>query len=167
MSVPESHRAAAGAVSLACAVLTASDTRREENDHSGRLMCDLLREAGHEIARYAVVREDPDNLRAALEEASNAADVILLNGGTGVSPRDRTVEVVQDFVERDLPGFGELFRMLSYQDIGSAAMLSRAVAGVRGKTVVFATPGSTAAVRLAMTRLIVPELRHLSKLLRG
>lgn len=160
-TVPEQHRAEAGAVSLACAVLTCSDTRNESSDSSGKLMCDGLRAAGHRIVRYEIVREDPDLVLTSIRKAATDCDVILLNGGTGIAPRDGTIEAVEGFIQRKLPGFGELFRMLSYQEIGSAAMLSRAVAGTADRIVVFATPGSTAAVRLAMEKLIIPELRHI------
>ncbi|MBO6576685.1 MAG: molybdenum cofactor biosynthesis protein MoaB [Rhodothermales bacterium] len=166
-TVPDAHRQAAGAAGLPCAIITCSDTRSEVDDRSGPIMKSLLELAGHEIVSYEVVREDPALIRSALERAAARARIVLLNGGTGVSPRDNTVDVVRAFVERDLPGFGELFRTLSYQEIGAAAMLSRAVAGTRGATAVFATPGSSAAVTLAMEKLILPEIRHLASLLDG
>ncbi|MFT4604683.1 MAG: molybdenum cofactor biosynthesis protein B [Rhodothermales bacterium] len=164
-TVPEKHRAAAGRASLACAVLTCSDTRTPENDTSGALMCELLEAAGHRVELYEIVREHPGQVHEAIGRASTTCAVILLNGGTGISRRDGTIEAVRQFIERELPGFGELFRMLSYQEIGAAAMLSRALAGTREHVAVFATPGSTPAVRLAVEQLIIPELRHLSALL--
>lgn len=156
------HKAAAPR-SVGCMVITVSDTRTEETDKSGRLMRELLSHANHPVQLYRIVKDEPAEITAAIDEGASHPEVqvILLNGGTGISPRDNTCEAVQRLLEKELPGFGELFRMLSYtEDIGSAAMLSRAVAGTyRGKAV-FSTPGSTGAVRLAMTRLILPELGH-------
>ncbi len=166
-TVPDAHREAAGQRSLACAVLTCSDSRTPETDTSGALMRELLQAAGHRVELQEIVREDPGRVFSAIKSASESCEVILLNGGTGVSRRDGTIEAVSRFIDRELPGFGELFRMLSYQEIGPAAMLSRALAGSREHVVVFATPGSTAAVRLALERLIIPELRHVSALLSG
>lgn len=148
---------------VACMVITVSDTRTEETDKSGRLMTELLEEAGHQRIRYQIVKDEPAEVIAAIETGIQdpQVQVILLNGGTGISPRDNTFEAVSSFLEKEVPGFGELFRMLSYtEDIGSAAMLSRAVAGTRQGKMIFSTPGSTGAVRLAMTKLIVPELGH-------
>ncbi len=148
---------------VTCMVITVSDTRTEETDKSGQLMKALLEEAGHAIALYQIVKDEPTEVRAAIESGMNHADVqvILLNGGTGISPRDNTFEAVSALLEKELPGFGELFRMLSYtEDIGPAAMLSRAIAGTRAGKAIFSTPGSTGAVRLAMNKLIVPELGH-------
>ncbi|NNE69384.1 MAG: molybdenum cofactor biosynthesis protein MoaB [Rhodothermales bacterium] len=160
-TVPEAHRAEAGRTPLSCAVLTCSDTRTTESDTSGQLMCSMLEAAGHRVTVYDIVREGPGAVSEALSGVALECDAILLNGGTGIAPRDGTIEAVDQFVQRSLPGFGELFRMLSWQEIGAAAMLSRATAGTRGRTVVFATPGSTAAVRLAMEKLIIPDLRHI------
>jgi molybdopterin adenylyltransferase len=129
-------------------------------------MRQLLEEAGHTIVFYRITKEDPGDVLDQLHEAAKTARVILLNGGTGVSSRDSTPEAVLRFVDKQLPGFGELFRVLSYQEIGAAAMLSRAVAGTRDEVAVFASPGSTSAVELAMRELILPELRHLAGLLR-
>lgn len=148
---------------VACMVITVSDTRTEETDKSGRLMTELLEEAGHQRIRYQIVKDEPAEVIAAIETGIQdpQVQVILLNGGTGISPRDNTFEAVSSLLEKEVPGFGELFRMLSYtEDIGSAAMLSRAVAGTRQGKMIFSTPGSTGAVRLAMTKLIVPELGH-------
>jgi len=148
---------------VGCMVITVSDTRTEETDKSGKLMTELLQEAGHLRIRYQIVKDEPAQVIAAVETGIQdpQVQVILLNGGTGISPRDNTFEAVSGLLEKEMPGFGELFRMLSYtEDIGSAAMLSRAVAGTRQGKMIFSTPGSTGAVRLAMTKLIVPELGH-------
>ena len=130
-------------------------------------MKDLLKAAGHAVVDYRIVREDRQDVVDAVRSASRRADAVLLNGGTGIGPRDVTPDAVLMCLDRQLPGFGELFRMLSFQEIGAAAMLSRAVAGVSGQALVFATPGSPAAVRLAMEQLIIPELRHLVGVLNG
>jgi molybdenum cofactor biosynthesis protein B len=146
-----------------CAVITLSDTRTPETDKSGRRITQLLQEHGHTLARYQILPDEPADLRALLNEllASPDIDAILSNGGTGVSPRDTTIEVVESLLDQSLPGFGELFRALSYQQIGSGAMLSRATAGVARGKLLFALPGSTGAVEMAMTKLILPELKHL------
>lgn len=156
------HRSDAPAY-VRCAVLTVSDTRTLETDTSGRAIAELLAGAGHMVAARALVTDDPDAIRAALltELEGDRADVVITTGGTGISPRDSTCEVASALIEKRLDGFGELFRMLSYQDIGPAAMLSRAMAGVARGKVLFALPGSERAVRLAMTRLVLPELGHL------
>jgi molybdenum cofactor biosynthesis protein B len=149
--------------SIGCAVITVSDSREEETDDSGRYILETLAREGHESLSYRIVRDEPGEIRRAIEEAASAEGVraILLNGGTGISPRDRTYEVVSDILEQRIDGFGELFRMLSFEEIGSAAMMSRAVAGTSKGAVIFAMPGSPAAVRLAMEKLILPELGHL------
>lgn len=146
-------------------MLTVSDTRTEENDTSGSLMRSLLVEAGHEVVRYGIVRDEPDLIRRHLAEMPAEVQVVLLNGGTGLARRDTTFEAVQQLFDKTIDGFGELFRMLSWEQIGSAAMLSRATAGVAAGRVVFSVPGSTAAVELAMTKLILPELGHILGLL--
>lgn len=155
------HRAQ-GPASIACFVLTVSDTRTAETDTSGRAIRELLEASGHRVSGHAIVRDEPSQVRAqVLAQCADAAtQVIISTGGTGITSRDGTYEVVNELLEKRLDGFGELFRMLSYEEIGSAAMMSRATAGsTRGK-VVFVLPGSENAVRLAMTRLIVPELAH-------
>ncbi len=148
---------------VTCAVITVSDTRTEANDTSGRTTRELLEQAGHRVGLYRIVKDEPEVIRQLLAELANADQVqaVLLNGGTGISRRDTTYEAVAGLLEKRLDGFGELFRALSYQEIGPAAMLSRATAGTYGNLIVFSTPGSTAAVRLAMEKLIVPELPHL------
>jgi molybdenum cofactor biosynthesis protein B len=143
-------------------LVTASDTRTEAEDESGAFLRTAAAAAGHELAGYRIVRDEPEELRTAFAAAAAAgADAVVVNGGTGVSARDRTYEAVAGLLEKRLDGFGELFRWLSFQEIGSAAMLSRAVAGVWQGRAVFSVPGSTAAVRLAWERLIAPELGHL------
>ncbi len=144
-------------------VLTVSDTRTLENDASGELICSLLRDTGHQLVGRNIVPDERDAIRVAVLEAVTRvrAHVVLVTGGTGVSQRDVTVEALRSLFERELPGFGELFRYLSFEEIGAAAMLSRATAGVIGGTIVFLMPGSRPAVRLAMTRLILPEVAHL------
>lgn len=156
-----SHRDQARDTPVRCAVLTISDTRTETTDGSGTLIRERLGEQGHEVASSHVLPDDPPAIRARLESLAGTVDVVLLNGGTGISHRDTTFEAVSALLEKTLPGFGELFRMLSYEEIGAAAMLSRAVAGVYRNTVIFSMPGSTGAVRLALDRLILPEMRHL------
>jgi molybdenum cofactor biosynthesis protein B len=144
-------------------VITISDTRTEETDTSGRAVSDLLAGEGHEVMYRTIVRDDADQLSAVLEEAlaREDVDVVLGTGGTGITTRDGTYEVVSALIEKRLDGFGELFRMLSYTEIGSAAMLSRACAGLARGKILVAMPGSEAAVRLAMRKLLLPELGHM------
>jgi molybdopterin adenylyltransferase len=157
----EEHRRA-GPRAVAVFVITASDSRGEAEDASGRLLRESAAAAGHQVVGHRVVKDEPDQIRAALEEAVRAgAQAVLVSGGTGISGRDRTYEAVAGILEKRLDGFGELFRMLSFAEIGSAAMMSRAVAGTWRGRIVFSMPGSTAAVRLAWEKLIAPELGHL------
>jgi molybdenum cofactor biosynthesis protein B len=159
----DEHRARAPASSaVRVAILTASDSRTAATDEGGRLVKTLAEEAGLAVVGEALLREDEAALRAhvAALAAAGGADALLVTGGTGLGPRDRAPEAIGALFERRLPGFGELFRMLSFQEIGAAAMLSRAEAGVVGGMLVFLMPGSPAAVRLAMQRLIIPELAH-------
>ncbi|HWQ12781.1 MAG TPA: MogA/MoaB family molybdenum cofactor biosynthesis protein [Roseiflexaceae bacterium] len=150
------------APAVLCGVITISDTRSEESDTSGQVIQQLLADHGHLTARYRVVKDEPAQIVAAVREfAAAGCQVILTNGGTGIASRDSTFEAIDGLLEKRLPGFGELFRMLSYQEIGAAAMLSRATAGTFGASLVFCMPGSTGAVRLAMQKLIVPQLSHL------
>jgi len=160
MGVPEEHRAHAPA-SVKCAVITCSDSRTKETDESGRLIRDLLQKAGHTVLFYAVVRDEPKAIADAVEEASWTCEAILTNGGTGISRRDVTIPTLAPLLERVLPGFGELFRALSYQEIGSAAMLSGALAGVYHGRLLFCLPGSPEGCRLALEKLILPELGHI------
>lgn len=151
---------------LRCFVLTISDTRTADSDPSGDAIAEALQQAGHEIAGRALVKDDPDEVAAVVEEQSEEVDAIVTTGGTGITSRDSTYEALSDLFDRQLDGFGELFRMLSFQEIGAAAMLSRAIAGTIEHTVVFSLPGSTSAVRLAMEKLIIPELPHIVRELR-
>ena len=147
-----------------CAVLTVSDTRTPDTDRGGPLIRRLLEEAGHTVSDHAIVRDEPQAIDQQLDawlSGQSEIDLILTTGGTGIAPRDTTIEVIQRRLTQELPGFGELFRMLSYEEVGPAAMLSRAVAGLAGATLIFALPGSTNALELAMTKLILPELPHL------
>ncbi len=155
--------------SVACAVLTASDTRTPETDTSGRRLRELLEAGGHRVVRCAILPDDAERIGGQLDEwlADPAVEAVLVNGGTGLAPRDTTYEAVVRRLEKRIDGFGELFRMLSFAEIGAAAMLSRAVAGVARGTVVAAMPGATAAVELAAARLLVPELGHMVALVRG
>lgn len=152
-----------------CAVLTISDTRTETDDTSGARVKEILRAAGHEVVRYAIVRDDPSRIREALQPfvADPRVQAIFLSGGTGIAPRDTTFEAVRDLFEKEIEGFGELFRMLSFAEIGAAAMLSRATAGIVAGKILFSMPGSTAAVELAMQKLALPELGHALALLEG
>lgn len=154
---------------IRCKIITVSDTRDESSDKSGRLMTNLLEQAGHSIADYVIVKDDKEAIKAEviLGCEREDIDVVLTNGGTGIAKRDVTIETVQSILEKEIIGFGELFRFLSYQeDIGSAAILSRALAGVVNNKAVFSTPGSTGAVKLAMNKLILPELGHVVRELR-
>ena len=146
-----------------CLVCTVSDSKTPETDTSGRLLQELLRGAGHEVVEYRVVRDEPTEVQGVVHAAcaNPAVQAVVLTGGTGITSRDRTFEAVEALLEARLPGFGELFRMLSYQEIGPAAMLSRAQAGVRGGRLIFSLPGSPAACRLGLERLILPELGHM------
>jgi len=150
-------------LSVRCFIVTVSDTRTEETDTSGRAIADLLAHAGHQVMGRVVVKDDAALVRNAVERqlASSDVDVIISTGGTGIAARDTTFEAIDALLEKRLPGFGELFRMLSYQEIGSAAMMSRATAGISAWHIVVALPGSEAAVRLAMEKLLLPEIGHL------
>jgi molybdenum cofactor biosynthesis protein B len=162
----EEHRREAPR-SLKVFVVTASDTRGEAEDESGAFLRGAAAAAGHAVVGYRIVRDEPAELRRALDAAAAAgAEVVVVNGGTGIAARDRTYEAVAAVLEKRIDGFGELFRMLSFAEIGPAAMLSRAVAGVWGGRVVFSVPGSAAAVRLAWERLIAPEAPHVVRELR-
>lgn len=164
MSTQEHKKAALKTVY--CKVITVSDTRNKETDKSGKLMMDLLEQAGHKIVDYVIVKDEAEPIQNEIVKgcASKEIDVILTNGGTGIAKRDVTIETVQNLLDKEIVGFGEIFRMLSYQeDIGSAAILSRAIAGVVNNKAVFSTPGSTGAVKLAMNKLILPEIGHVVK----
>lgn len=161
--MPHHHHRSSVAISASIALLTVSDTRTAETDSSGAALRRALEAAGHRVADQCILPDEPDRVRGLVSDwlDRDDVDVVLVNGGTGISRRDRTHEVVAGLLDQRLAGFGELFRMLSYEQIGSAAMLSRAVGGIaRGKPL-FSLPGSTAAVELAIERLILPELAHL------
>jgi molybdopterin adenylyltransferase len=153
-------------VSVRCFVLTISDTRTEATDTSGDTIVEALRSAGHEVAGRRIVRDEPDVVREVVVSATPEVEVVITTGGTGITSRDSTYEAITSVLDKRLDGFGELFRMLSYEEIGSAAMLSRAVAGTIGRTAVFSLPGSQHAVKLAMEKLIVPEIGHVVRELR-
>lgn len=160
----QQHRAAAADRGpIPCAILTVSDTRTPETDRSGQAIRERLEEVGHRVAFYRIVKDEPDQISALLDELTAAGEcrAILINGGTGIARRDTTFDAVSRKLEKTLPGFGEIFRMLSFHEIGAAAMLSRATAGVYRDCLVFSMPGSSNAVKLAMDRLIIPELEHL------
>ena len=149
--------------SVRTAVVTVSDTRTLETDRGGQLIVDLLAAAGHQVTSRQIVRDDPreiDPLVRQLADPENT-DAVLITGGTGIAPRDQTFETINGLLTKIMPGYGELFRMLSYEDIGPAAMLSRAIGGVRNNVIVLTMPGSVAAVQLAMEKLILPEIGHL------
>jgi molybdopterin adenylyltransferase len=162
MSVADHHRHAPA--SVACFVLTVSDSRTPETDTSGRAIADLLEAAGHRVTARDLVRDEPADVMRVLRDqiAKGHARVIITTGGTGITRRDSTYEAVTALLDKRLDGFGELFRMLSFQEIGPAAMLSRATGGVSGGCAIFMLPGSEAAVRLAVSKLILPELGHLA-----
>jgi molybdenum cofactor biosynthesis protein B len=167
MSVDE-HKAK-GKRSIHCYVITVSDTRDETTDTSGQRIKLSLSSEGHQLSGYRIVKDEPVQIEALLNEVLTAAEVdaVIVNGGTGIAPRDGTFEVVSRLLEKKLDGFGEIFRYLSYLDIGSAAIMSRAVAGTARGKVLISLPGSKGAVSLAMEKLIVPELRHMVSQLQG
>jgi molybdenum cofactor biosynthesis protein B len=157
-----SHRKEAPS-SVTVIVITVSDTRTTETDTSGRAIADLLEAAGHRVAGRAILKDEPSDVEAAVRRAmaDPQVDVVITTGGTGITSRDSTYEAIDRLLEKRLDGFGELFRMLSYPEIGAAAMLTRATAGLAGGTIVIALPGSEHAVRLGMEKLVLPEIGHL------
>lgn len=163
MGVTDHHAQSAGQGAVPLAIVTVSDTRTPETDVSGQTIRDLVTAAGHTVVDYRIVKDEPDHVLQALEEFSaGTARIIIFNGGTGIGRRDRTYDVISKSLEKTLPGFGEIFRLLSYQEIGAAAMLTRATAGVYRDKVIFSTPGSPHAVRLAVEKLILPEIQHVA-----
>jgi molybdenum cofactor biosynthesis protein B len=162
-SSPHHHHRESAALRVATWIVTVSDTRTPETDTGGARVAELLEHAGHPVAGREIARDEPSAIaratRAALER--EGVDALILTGGTGVAPRDVTPDTVEPLLERVVPGFGELFRMLSYQQIGSAALLSRALAGIARGRVVVVLPGSRGAVTLGMQKLVIPELGHL------
>lgn len=159
-----SHRAQAaekGAVKLA--IVTVSDSRTAETDVNGHYLREQLEAAGHSLVAYHLIKDEPDQVAGVLDDlAASEAQIVLFNGGTGISKRDTTYDVLSRKLEKTMPGFGEIFRTLSYDQVGSAAMFSRATAGVYRDTVIISTPGSPKAVQLAWEKLIAPELQHLA-----
>jgi molybdopterin adenylyltransferase len=163
MTATHMEHKAQGPQSVRCAVITVSDSRTLETDSGGKAVIDHLTAAGHSVVQREIIPDDPARMRPLLEalRERDDLDAILMTGGTGVTSRDQTYETVTALLTRSLPGYGEVFRMLSYQDIGPAAILSRATGGLIGRKVLLTMPGSPAAVRLAMEKVIVPELPHL------
>ncbi len=161
-AVPREHKAHAPR-SIGCFVLTISDSKTPETDTSGALIREMLAKAGHSLVGHAIVKDEPAQVTAVVREgcANPALQAFILTGGTGVTSRDATFEAVEALLDKRLTGFGELFRMLSYQEIGAAAMLSRAQAGAVKGRALFSLPGSPNACRLALEKLILPELGHL------
>jgi len=173
MTIPSgtaSHRAEGDALAaLRCAIVTVTDTRTVDNDESGAAIKRLIEAAGHQMADYTLLPNNEARVRGQVRAlaARGDVDVVLLTGGTGLGTKDRTVEAVRSVIEKELPGFGELFRMVSFQEqVGTAAILSRAVAGSAGGKLIVSMPGSKAAVELALTRILLPELRHAIRELR-
>jgi len=160
--VPDQHRAEAPRT-VRCAVITVSDTRTVQTDTGGQTIVDLLTAAGHQIIQRHILRDEPAPMRALLETLREdpELDAILMTGGTGLGSRDQTFETANALLDKPLPGYGELFRMLSYHQIGAAAMLSRAIGGLLGRKVLLTMPGSRGGVLLAMEKLVLPELGHL------
>lgn len=146
-----------------CGVITISDTRTSETDRSGQIIQQLLQAAGHTVLAYTILKDEPNQIVSEISRLCESGNIkaFILNGGTGVAPRDTTYDAIELLLEKTLPGFGELFRWLSYQEIDSRAMASRAIAGVYRERLIFSMPGSSNAVTLAMQKLILPELRHL------
>ena len=161
-STPVEHRTTAPR-SVGCWVLTVSDTKTTETDTSGQLIRKLVTDAGHQVVGSSIVRDEPKDVQRVIREACANDEVraVLVTGGTGVTSRDSTYEAIEAMLDKRLPGFGELFRMLSYQEIGAAAMMSRAQLGVHARRIVVSLPGSPNACRLALEKLVIPELSHL------
>jgi molybdopterin adenylyltransferase len=164
MSVHEHKRHAH--TNLKVGVITASDTRTLDTDESGRLIRILFEGAGHQVIYYEILPDDREKISAAIANNLPNLDAIVVNGGTGISSRDGSTEVVKSLIDKELDGFGEIFRMLSFQQIGSAAIMSRAIAGVRKGKLIIALPGSPDACKLAMDQLVIPEIGHIVSLLR-
>lgn len=164
MKGAEEHRERAGRGAVTVAIVTVSDTRSPDTDVNRRYQEARFAELGHIVAAYRLIKDEPDQVAQVLDELSAMPDVriVLFNGGTGISPRDTTFDVISRKLEKPLPGFGELFRMLSYAEVGAAAMLSRATGGVYRGTLVFSMPGSPNAVQVALEKLILPEINHLA-----
>lgn len=149
--------------SLSCYVITASDTRTEGTDESGKAIIRMLKDAGHTLAGYSILKDEPSDIRRLIRREARRKDLhaFIINGGTGISSRDSTFDAIEGIMDKKLPGFGELFRWLSYQEIGTAAIMSRSTAGIVKGKVIISVPGSLNAVRLAMKKIILPELPHM------
>ena len=160
----EDHRQKAGKGPVTVAIVTVSDTRTPETDQNRQYIEMRMSELGHQVAAYRLIKDEPDQVAAVIQELTSMPDVqlILFNGGTGISPRDTTYDVVSKYLEKTMPGFGELFRLLSFQEVGVAAMFSRATAGVYHGKLIFSMPGSPNAVQVALEKLIIPEINHLA-----
>lgn len=160
----DEHREKAGHEPVTVAIVTVSDSRTPETDKNKAYIEGRMNELGHQVAAYRLIKDEPDQVAAVIEELSAMPQVqiVLFNGGTGISPRDTTYDVISRYLEKTLPGFGEIFRMISYEDIGAAAMFSRATAGVYKSTLLISMPGSTNAVKTALEKLIIPEINHLA-----
>jgi molybdenum cofactor biosynthesis protein B len=161
-STPLEHRATAPR-SVGCWVLTISDTKTPETDTSGALIRKLLLDAGHKVVGSTIVRDEPKDVQRVIREAcaTDAVRAVIATGGTGITSRDSTYEAIEALLDKRLPGFGELFRMLSYEEVGAAAMLSRAQLGIYARRIIVSLPGSPNACRLALEKLLIPELPHL------
>ncbi len=160
----DDHREKAGQQSIGVGLVTVSDTRTPETDQNYHYQRGRLEELGHQVIAYRIIKDEPDQVAAALVDMveTPAVRIVLFNGGTGIAPRDTTYDVISRMLEKTLPGFGEIFRMLSYQEVGAAAILSRATAGVYKSTFVASMPGSPNAVQVALEKIILPEINHLA-----
>jgi molybdenum cofactor biosynthesis protein B len=166
MAVHEHHHHAGAHAHLTLGVITASDTRTPATDESGGIVREMLEKAGHKVGLYEILPDIPERIRDAVMSNLPRLDGVIINGGTGIAARDSTIEAVRPLLDKEIEGFGELFRMLSYNEIGSAAFLSRALAGISQGKIVVVIPGSPAACRLAMEKLLIPELGHMAHLLK-
>ncbi len=162
MSAHVEHKAQAP-TKIGCAVITCSDTRTPETDTSGYRIMNMLKEAGHGVLSYQLIKDEPKKIKAAVKKTAKNKRIqaVVINGGTGIAKRDSTFEAIDGMLEKRLEGFGEVFRYLTYQEIGSPAIMTRATAGTYKGKILFSTPGSENAVRLAMDKLILPELGHI------
>jgi molybdenum cofactor biosynthesis protein B len=161
MGVQDHKEAAATLGSFRGAVLTVSDSRTVDTDESGKILQELIVAAGHQVGAYRLIKNEPETVQVTIKELAAEVDFIITTGGTGMSPRDLTIEACRPLFTKELEGFGDVFRLISYQEVGSAAILSRATGGSMGRALVFCLPGSKAAVRLAAEKLILPEVKHL------
>jgi molybdenum cofactor biosynthesis protein B len=162
LSAPHEHKEQAPR-QAGCVVITCSDTRTPESDTSGYRIMHMLKDAGHTVVSYQLIKDEPSKIKSAIKKAvaNKKVQAIIINGGTGIAKRDSTFEAVDGMLEKRLDGFGEIFRALTYQEIGSPAIMTRATAGTYKGRIIFSTPGSENAVRLAMEKLILPELGHI------